>query len=203
MVSCRSVSKMEIVMSYSRISPRLAISLLILIFLLIPFRQSCRIGYNVRDQLQIAHIVAKVVLFQALEVLILSIAHPRPCTRDLVRENRILSAPLHAVLAPFIRQLVADEDCKQPLMYPLLGVILWRYVSSARSMACSGAMVSSIRSRLTMASHALNGSAFFDGTDWIMRRSCSVLTTSVRRFLPSAAHIFKRDNLSRFHFPLL
>ena len=36
---------------YSRISPRLAISLLILIFLLIPFRQSCRIGYNVRDLL--------------------------------------------------------------------------------------------------------------------------------------------------------
>jgi len=46
-----TVSKMEIVMSYSRISPRLAISLLILIFLLIPFRQSCRIGYNVRDLL--------------------------------------------------------------------------------------------------------------------------------------------------------
>lgn len=40
-----------IVMSYSRIPPRFAISLLILIFLLIPFRQSCRIGYNVRDQL--------------------------------------------------------------------------------------------------------------------------------------------------------
>ena len=92
MVSCRTVSKMEIVMSYSRISPRLAISLLILIFLLIPFRQSCRIGYNVRDQLQIAHIVAKVFLFQALEVLVLSIAHPRPCARDLVRENRVLSA---------------------------------------------------------------------------------------------------------------
>ena len=34
-----------------RISPRFAISLLILIFLLIPFRQSCRIGYNVRDLL--------------------------------------------------------------------------------------------------------------------------------------------------------
>lgn len=51
MVSCRTVSKMEIVMSYSRISPRLAISLLILIFLLIPFRQSCHIGYNVRDLL--------------------------------------------------------------------------------------------------------------------------------------------------------
>lgn len=51
MVSCRTVSKMEIVMSYSRISPRLAISLLILIFLLISFRQSCRIGYNVRDLL--------------------------------------------------------------------------------------------------------------------------------------------------------
>ena len=40
-----------IVMSYSRIPPRFAISLLILIFLLIPFRQSCRIGYNVRDLL--------------------------------------------------------------------------------------------------------------------------------------------------------
>jgi len=64
-----TVSKMEIVMSYSRISPRLAISLLILIFLLIPFRQSCRIGYNVRDQLQIAHIVAKVVLFKPLRFL--------------------------------------------------------------------------------------------------------------------------------------
>jgi len=121
-----------IVMSYSRIPPRFAISLLILIFLLIPFRQSCRIGYNVRDQLQIAHIVAKVVLFQALEVLILSGAHPCPCVHDLVCENRVLSSLLHAVHAPFIRQLVADADCKQPLMYPLLGVTLLRYVSSAR-----------------------------------------------------------------------
>ena len=38
-------------MSYSKIPPRFAISLSILISLLIPSRQSCRIGYNVRDHL--------------------------------------------------------------------------------------------------------------------------------------------------------
>ena len=70
----------------------------------------------VRDLLQITHIVAKVFLFQVLEVLILSGAHPCLCVHDLVRENRVLSALLHAVLAPFIRQLVANADCKQPLM---------------------------------------------------------------------------------------
>ena len=32
---------------------------------------------------------------------------------------------------------------------------------------------------------------FFEVIDWIMRRSCSVVATSVRRCLPSAAVIFK------------
>lgn len=36
---------------YNNISPRFATSLFILVSLLIPFRQSCRIGYNVRDPL--------------------------------------------------------------------------------------------------------------------------------------------------------
>ena len=57
-------------------------------------------------------------------------------------------------------------------------------------MACSGSMVSSMRSLPTIASHALNGSAFLEGIDWMMRKSCSVLATSVRRRLPSAAFIF-------------
>ena len=57
-------------------------------------------------------------------------------------------------------------------------------------MACSGSMVSSIRSRPTLASHALNGSAFGEGTDWIIRNSCSVLATSVLYLLPSEDSIF-------------
>ena len=38
--------------------------------------------------------------------------------------------------------------------------------------------------------HALNGSAFGDGIDWIMRRSCSVLATSVLYRFPSEDNIF-------------
>ena len=57
-------------------------------------------------------------------------------------------------------------------------------------MACSGSMVSSMRSRPTWASHSLKGSALGEGMDWMMRNSCSVLATSVSRFLPSAAVIF-------------
>ncbi len=52
--------------------------------------------------------------------------------------------------------------------------------SRARSMACSGSMVSSMRSRPTWASHSLKGSALGDGMDWMMRRSCSVSATSVK-----------------------
>ena len=51
-------------------------------------------------------------------------------------------------------------------------------------------MVSSMRSLPTIASHALNGSAFGDGIDWIMRRSCSVLATSVLYRFPSEDNIF-------------
>ena len=40
------------------------------------------------------------------------------------------------------------------------------------------------------ASHALNGSAFGDGTDWTIRKSCSVLATSVLYFFPSEDSIF-------------
>ena len=42
----------------------------------------------------------------------------------------------------------------------------------------------------TRASQRLNGSALGDGMDWMMRRSCSVLATSVRRIFPSVARIF-------------
>ena len=41
-----------------------------------------------------------------------------------------------------------------------------------------------------LGSYLANGSAFFDGMDWMMRKSCSVSATSVRRYLPSAARIF-------------
>jgi len=57
-------------------------------------------------------------------------------------------------------------------------------------MVSSGSMVSSILSLPTTASHNLNGSAFGDGMDCIIRKSCSVLTTSVERFLPSSAVSF-------------
>ena len=36
----------------------------------------------------------------------------------------------------------------------------------------------------------MNGSAFGEGMDWMMRRICSVLATSVRRIFPSVARIF-------------
>ena len=48
---------------------------------------------------------------------------------------------------------------------------------------------------------ALNGSAFGDGIDWMMRRSCSVLATSVLRFLPSGAVIFKPLQFVMVSFP--
>ena len=51
-------------------------------------------------------------------------------------------------------------------------------------------MVSSIRSLPTLANHALNGSAFGDGTDCIIRNSCSVLSTSVLYLFPSEDGIF-------------
>lgn len=51
-------------------------------------------------------------------------------------------------------------------------------------------LVSSMRSFPTIASHALNGSAFGDGMDWIIRRRCSVLATSVFLFFPSGANNF-------------
>ena len=58
-----------------------------------------------------------------------------------------------------------------------------------------------MRSLPTIASHALNGSAFGDGIDWMMRRSCSVLATSVLRFLPSGAVIFKPLQFVMVSFP--
>lgn len=43
--------------------------------------------------------------------------------------------------------------------------------SNARSIPCSGSTVSSMRSAPTWASHSLKGSAFGEGTDWMMRRT--------------------------------
>ena len=42
------------------------------------------------------------------------------------------------------------------------------------------------------ASHSLNGSAFGEGMDWMMRRSCSVSATSVR-------DVYKRQALHEAH----
>ena len=47
-----------------------------------------------------------------------------------------------------------------------------------------------MRSRPTRANYSSKGSAFLDGIDWMMRRSCSVLATSVARRFPSEAFNF-------------
>ena len=57
---------------------------------------------------------------------------------------------------------------------------------------CSGFAGSwSRRSNAVAAIHCLKGSAFGDGTDCMIRKSCSVSATSVRRIFPSAARSFK------------
>ena len=58
-------------------------------------RRFCRHGQH---QLQIAHIIAEIFLFQPLEILILPRVHARPRTGDLVRENGVFFAFLHAAL---------------------------------------------------------------------------------------------------------
>jgi hypothetical protein len=50
-----------------------------------------------------------------------------------------------------------------------------------------GSAVSWMRSNPTFASHCLNGSAFFEGMDWMMRNSVSMLAQSVMRIFPSGA----------------
>ena len=50
--------------------------------------------------------------------------------------------------------------------------------------------ISSSRSLPIFASHILKGSAFGEAIDCMMRRSCSVLATSVNLILPSDAGIF-------------
>ena len=79
-----------------------------------------------QHQLQIAHIIAEIFLFQPLEILILPRVHARPRAGDLVRQNGVFSAFLHAALFPLVRQLVSDADGKQPLMYPFLRIALFQ-----------------------------------------------------------------------------
>ena len=58
-------------------------------------RRFCRHGQH---QLQIAHIIAEIFLFQPLEIFILPRVHARPRAGDLVRENGVFFAFLHAAL---------------------------------------------------------------------------------------------------------
>lgn len=57
--------------------------------------------------------------------------------------------------------------------------------SSVSSGSVASSIVSSIRSRTICDSHRLNGSAFGEGIDWMILRSCSVLATSVLYRFPS------------------
>ena len=59
-------------------------------------------------------------------------------------------------------------------------------------MLFSGSCICSKRVLATCAIQTLKGSAFDEGIDWIMRKSCSVSATSVMRNLPSEARSFKR-----------
>jgi len=68
-------------------------------------------------------------------------------------------------------------------------------------MVSSGSMASSMRSLPTIASQSLNGSALGEGMDWMMRKSCSVSATSVRRIFPSGAGIFKPLQIVTVSFP--
>ena len=86
-------------------------------------RRFCQHGQH---QLQIAHIIAEIFLFQPLEILILPCVHASPRAGDLVRQNRVFFALLHAALFPLVHQLVSDADGKQPLMYPFLGIALFQ-----------------------------------------------------------------------------
>ena len=61
----------------------------------------------------------------------------------------------------------------------------WPRLYIARWTAISGSLISCIRSSPTLASHLLNGSAFLDGTDWTIRKSVLVFTTSVPYIFPS------------------
>ena len=81
-------------------------------------------GQHGQNQLQIAHIVPKIFFFQSLELLILPGTHAGPRTGDLVCENSVFFALLHTALFPLVRQLVADADSQQPLMYPFLRIAL-------------------------------------------------------------------------------
>ena len=56
------------------------------------------LGQHGQDQLQIAHIIAEIFLSQSLEIFILPRVHARPCTGDLIRENGVFFALLHAAL---------------------------------------------------------------------------------------------------------
>ena len=56
------------------------------------------LGQHGQDQLQIAHIVTEIFLSQALEVFILPRFHASPRAGDLIRENGVFFAFLHAAL---------------------------------------------------------------------------------------------------------
>ena len=51
--------------------------------------------------------------------------HPRPCAGDLIGEDGVLHALLHAAGVPFICQFLADLNGLQPLVDPLAGVPLF------------------------------------------------------------------------------
>ncbi len=95
-----------------------------------------------------------------------------------------------AALFPLVRQLVANADGKQPLMYPFLGIALFQIGFQRtvdRPLGVDG-LLNALPA--DQRQPRLERFGFLEGMDWMMRRSCSVSATSVRRFLPSAARIF-------------
>ena len=65
------------------------------------------LGEHVEHQLQVAHVVAQVLLFQPLVALVLPRGHARPGLAYLVGQYRVLAALLHAAPLPLVGQLVA------------------------------------------------------------------------------------------------
>ena len=105
---------------------------------------SCK---HCQNQFQITHVVPEVFFFQAFQFFVLPGCHARPCAGNLVSQDCIFLSPFprHA----FATRLSAHCGYGLPkgadVPIPRNSLFSDRFLN-ARSMACSGSMVSSIRS---------------------------------------------------------
>ena len=81
-------------------------------------------GQHIQHDLQCAHVVPEVFLFETFQVFVLPGGHAGPGLCDLVGEDGVFHALLHAAGIPFIGQFFANLDGLQPLVDPLVGIAL-------------------------------------------------------------------------------